>query len=86
MTEAASLRIRPAVPDDIPEILALIRELAEYEREPQAAVATHADIFRTFTTTRRGEDMRAFTSKIYSSVRHSAAKASAKPSSPASPP
>jgi GNAT superfamily N-acetyltransferase len=41
-----SLRIRPAVPDDIPEILALIRELAEYEREPQAAVATHADIFR----------------------------------------
>ena len=41
-----SLRIRPATPDDIPEILALIRELAEYEREPQAAVATHADILR----------------------------------------
>jgi GNAT superfamily N-acetyltransferase len=40
------LNIRPATPDDIPEILALIRELADYEREPQAAVATHADILR----------------------------------------
>jgi GNAT superfamily N-acetyltransferase len=38
--------IRPATPDDIPTILALIRELAEYEREPQAAVATHADLLR----------------------------------------
>ncbi len=40
------LNIRPAVPDDIPQILAFIRELAEYEREPQAAVATHADLLR----------------------------------------
>ena len=40
------LNIRPAVPGDIPEILAFIRELAEYEREPQAAVATHADLLR----------------------------------------
>jgi GNAT superfamily N-acetyltransferase len=40
------LQIRPATPDDIPQILALIRELAEYEREPQAAVATHADLLR----------------------------------------
>jgi GNAT superfamily N-acetyltransferase len=40
------LHIRPATPDDIPQILAFIRELAEYEREPQAAVATHADLLR----------------------------------------
>jgi GNAT superfamily N-acetyltransferase len=40
------LEIRPATPGDIPEILALIRELAEYEREPQAALATHADLLR----------------------------------------
>jgi GNAT superfamily N-acetyltransferase len=32
--------IRPATPADIPLILSLIRELAEYEREPAAAVAT----------------------------------------------
>jgi GNAT superfamily N-acetyltransferase len=38
--------IRPATPDDIPTILALIGELAEYEREPQAAQATHADLLR----------------------------------------
>jgi GNAT superfamily N-acetyltransferase len=41
-----SMKIRPATPDDIPEILAFIRELADYEREPQAAVATHADLLR----------------------------------------
>jgi GNAT superfamily N-acetyltransferase len=38
--------VRPATPDDIPEILAFIRELAEYEREPAAVVATHADLLR----------------------------------------
>ncbi|HWL37333.1 MAG TPA: GNAT family N-acetyltransferase [Frankiaceae bacterium] len=32
--------IRPAVPDDVPVVLALIRELATYEREPDAVVAT----------------------------------------------
>jgi RimJ/RimL family protein N-acetyltransferase len=41
-----SLHIRPATPTDIPHILAFIRELAEYEREPASAVATHADIVR----------------------------------------
>ena len=41
-----SLRVRPATPDDIPQILAFIRELADYEREPAAAVATHADLLR----------------------------------------
>jgi GNAT superfamily N-acetyltransferase len=40
------LIIRPATPDDIPQILALIQALAEYEREPHAALATHADILR----------------------------------------
>ena len=40
------LNIRPATPDDIHEILALIRELAEYEREPASAVSTHADLLR----------------------------------------
>ena len=40
------LTLRPATPDDISQILAFIRELAEYEKEPQAAVATHEDILR----------------------------------------
>ena len=40
------LTIRPATPADVPLILEFIRELAEYEREPQAAVATTADLLR----------------------------------------
>ncbi len=36
--------IRPARPDDVPTIVALIRELATYEREPDAVVATDADL------------------------------------------
>jgi len=40
------LTIRPATPADVPLILEFIRGLAEYEREPQAAVATAADLFR----------------------------------------
>jgi GNAT superfamily N-acetyltransferase len=40
------MTIRPATPEDIPEIHAFIRELADYEREPAAAVATHADLLR----------------------------------------
>jgi GNAT superfamily N-acetyltransferase len=36
--------IRVATVDDVPVILSLIRELAEYEREPNAAVATAADL------------------------------------------
>lgn len=40
------LNIRPATPEDIPQILSLIQGLAEYEREPHAAVATHADLLR----------------------------------------
>jgi GNAT superfamily N-acetyltransferase len=40
------LTLRPAVPADVPAIRSLIRELAEYEREPEKAVATEADLFR----------------------------------------
>lgn len=40
------LDIRRAVPADAPEILALVRELAAYEREPDAVVATEADYAR----------------------------------------
>jgi GNAT superfamily N-acetyltransferase len=36
----SDVRLRPAVPADIPKILDLIRELAEYERDPESAVAT----------------------------------------------
>ncbi len=34
------ISIRPATPADVPLILRFVKELAEYEREPQAAVAT----------------------------------------------
>jgi GNAT superfamily N-acetyltransferase len=40
------LQIRPATPADIPEILAFIHELAEYEHEPESAQATPADLLR----------------------------------------
>jgi len=40
MTTIGDARIRAAEPADVPDILAMIRELAEYEREPTAAVAT----------------------------------------------
>jgi len=38
--------IRPATPGDVPQILAFIRELALYEREPDAVLATEADLLR----------------------------------------
>ena len=38
------LKIRRATPDDIPLILEFIRELAEYERAPQEALATREDL------------------------------------------
>ena len=40
------MSIRPAQPADAPLILALIRELAAYEREPDAAIATEEDLLR----------------------------------------
>lgn len=42
----ASLTLRDAARQDVPEMLALIRELALYEKEPDAAVATEADLLR----------------------------------------
>jgi GNAT superfamily N-acetyltransferase len=40
------LSIRAATPADVPTILALVRELATYEREPDAVTATEADFLR----------------------------------------
>jgi GNAT superfamily N-acetyltransferase len=40
------LTIRPASATDAPLILQFIRELAEYERDPNAVVTTEADILR----------------------------------------
>ena len=44
--QSMPLRIRPATPEDIPQILTFIRELALYEREPDAVLATEADLLR----------------------------------------
>jgi GNAT superfamily N-acetyltransferase len=38
--------IRPATPADVPTILRFIHELALYEREPDAVIATEADLLR----------------------------------------
>lgn len=43
---ALVLRLRPAVRADVPLILSLIRELATYERAPDAVVATEASLER----------------------------------------
>ena len=40
------LNIRPASAADVPLILELIRELADYEREPDQAIDTSADLMR----------------------------------------
>ena len=40
------LRLRPATPADVPVILQLVRALAEYERAPEAVVATEQDFLR----------------------------------------
>ena len=39
-----ALIIRPAVPADAPQILAFVRALAAYEREPDAVIATEQDL------------------------------------------
>ncbi len=41
-----AITIRPATPADVPQILAFIRALAAYEREPDAVAATEADLLR----------------------------------------
>jgi GNAT superfamily N-acetyltransferase len=38
--------IRPATTADVPQILTFIRALATYEREPDAVIATEADLLR----------------------------------------
>ncbi|WGX95191.1 GNAT family N-acetyltransferase [Nocardioides sp. L-11A] len=38
--------VRAATPADVPDVLRLIRALAEYEREPDAVVTTEADLHR----------------------------------------
>ena len=44
----------PATPADVPQILAFIRDLAAYEREPDAVHATEADLLRDgFGSTKR---------------------------------
>jgi GNAT superfamily N-acetyltransferase len=45
MTQS-SLNIRPATHNDVPTILTFIRELADFEREPNAVKATEADLLR----------------------------------------
>jgi GNAT superfamily N-acetyltransferase len=40
------LRLRPATREDVPVILSLVRELATYERAPEAVSATEADFLR----------------------------------------
>lgn len=40
------LTIRPATPADVAQILKFIRDLAMYEREPDAVVATEEDLLR----------------------------------------
>lgn len=41
---APSSSVRPATPADVPEILALVRELAEFERSLEQVGATEADL------------------------------------------
>jgi GNAT superfamily N-acetyltransferase len=41
-----ALNIRPGTPADVPAILDFIRELAFFEREPDAVIATEADLLR----------------------------------------
>jgi GNAT superfamily N-acetyltransferase len=44
--ESMATTIRPATRADVPQILAFIRALAAYEREPDAVTATEADLLR----------------------------------------
>lgn len=41
-----AITIRPATASDVPQILAFIRALARYEREPDAVTATEDDLLR----------------------------------------
>ena len=48
MTPGATVRV--AEPDDVPVLLQLVRELAAYEREPDAVEATEDDLHRALFT------------------------------------
>jgi GNAT superfamily N-acetyltransferase len=54
---AGGIVLRPATESDIPQILALIRELAEYEKAPDEAKATVAQVRRALfgDTSREGK-------------------------------
>jgi GNAT superfamily N-acetyltransferase len=41
-----ALNLRPATAADVPQILTFIRDLATFEREPDAVLATEADLLR----------------------------------------
>jgi GNAT superfamily N-acetyltransferase len=47
-----AITIRPATPDDLPEVLAFIRELAAYERLAQPVQASEADLAAALFGTR----------------------------------
>ncbi len=48
------INLRTATPADVPQILQFIRDLAKYEREPDAVYATEADLLRDgFSETKR---------------------------------
>ena len=40
------MSIRPAAPHDVPALIAMVLELAEYEKAPEQAIATEADFTR----------------------------------------
>ncbi len=51
------IAIRTATPDDVALILSLVRELAVYEREPDAVVATEAMLHKALFETRVAESL-----------------------------
>ena len=46
MSDPDTLTVRPARPDDVDAVLALVQRLAEFEREPDAVKATREDYLR----------------------------------------
>lgn len=46
--------IRPATPEDLPDLIRLVKDLATYEKEPDAAVATEDDFRAALFPTGKG--------------------------------
>lgn len=44
MSSVSDVFVRAAVPDDVPHIFQMIKDLAEYEKEPDAVISTSADL------------------------------------------